>query len=134
MKDYFTNLSEYILDAFGAERQVTVDIVMHEFELDVDMAIPMGLIVNELLTNSLKYAFPNGQRGNIVVCLKDMGNILQLDVTDNGVGMALKTEVQGSGFGTRLIELLTKQLDGKMILNTHKGTSVSFQFQLHKAA
>ena len=134
MKDYFANLSEYILDAFGAERQVTVDIVMHEFELDVDMAIPMGLIVNELLTNSLKYAFPNGQRGNIVVCLKDMGNILQLDVTDNGVGMALKTEVQGSGFGTRLIELLTKQLDGKMILNTHKGTSVSFQFQLHKAA
>lgn len=134
MKDYFTNLSDYIRDAFGAEKQITVDIVMHEFQLDVDMAIPIGLIVNELLTNSLKYAFPNGQQGNIEIRLKHVGGMLHLDVIDNGVGMAIKNEVQGSGFGTRLIELLTKQLDGKMTLNTHKGTSVSFQFQLHKAA
>ncbi len=134
MKDYFKNLSVYIIDAFGAEEQITVDIAMHKLELNVDMAIPIGLIVNELFTNSFKYAFPNGQQGNIQISLKDMGSILQLDVTDNGVGMAMNNEVQGSGFGTRLIKLLTKQLDGKMILNTQKGTSVSFQFQLHKAA
>jgi len=57
-----------------------------------------------------------------------------LDVIDDGVGMAFKNEEPGSGFGTQLIGLLTKQLDGKIVLNTHKGTSVSIQFQSKKAA
>lgn len=134
MKDYFRNLSEYIVDAFGAKEQITVDVVMKKFELDVDMAIPIGLIVNELLTNSLKYAFPDKQKGTIRISLLEKGSILQLDVVDNGIGMGMTDEVKGTGFGSQLIELLTKQLDGKMVLNTKEGTSVSIQFQLSKAA
>ena len=134
MKDYFKNLSEYIVDAFGANEQIVVDIAMKKFELDVDMAIPIGLIVNELLTNSLKYAFPDGQKGTIRISLNETGSILRLDVVDDGIGMSKFGEVQGTGFGTQLIELLTKQLDGKMVLNTNRGTSVSIQFQLPKAA
>jgi len=134
MKDYFNNLSEYIVDAFGVDEQVTVDVAMDKFELDVDMAIPIGLIVNELLTNSLKYAFPDKQKGTIRLSLMEKGNILQLDVVDDGIGMNGTDEVQGTGFGSQLIQLLTKQLDGKMVLNTKQGTSVSIQFQLSKAA
>ena len=134
MKDYFKNLSEYIVNAFGADEQIVVDIAMKKFELDVDMAIPIGLIVNELLTNSLKYAFPNGRKGEIKISLKKVDDILQLDVMDNGVGRISGSDPQGTGFGTQLIELLTKQLDGKMVLNTNRGTSVSIQFQLPKAA
>jgi len=134
MKDYFINLSEYIVNSFGAEEQIEVDVSMKKFELDVDMAIPIGLIVNELLTNSLKYAFPDKRKGAIRISLTEKGNILQLDVVDNGVGMSNSNEVQGSGFGSQLIQLLTKQLDGKMVLNTNKGTAVSIQFQLSKAA
>lgn len=134
MKSYFVNLGDYIIDAFGLEAQVDVDVVMEELELDVDMAIPIGLIVNELLTNSLKYAFPKGRKGEIKIGLRKVDDILQLDVMDNGVGKISGIDSQGTGFGTQLIELLTKQLDGKMILNTNRGTSVSIQFQLHKAA
>ncbi len=134
MKDYFENLSEYIVDAYGEQSNVTVNVTMKEFELDVDLAIPIGLIVNELITNSLKHAFPDGRTGKIQIGLKEIDTMLQLDVIDDGVGHKLHNKSNDTGFGTRLIELLTKQLDGKMVLNANKGTSVSIQFQMNKAA
>ncbi len=134
MKDYFENLSDYIVDAFDAGDNVIVDIVMDELELNVDMAIPIGLIVNELLTNSLKYAFPERREGKIKISLKKQEGILHLEVSDDGIGKPVHLEGKGTGFGTRLVELLTKQLDGKMVLKTDSGTTVSIQFQLHKAA
>ncbi|SDE78664.1 Two-component sensor histidine kinase, contains HisKA and HATPase domains [Pricia antarctica] len=134
MKDYFQNLADYIVDAYGMENRISIAIAMDACEVDVDMAIPIGLIVNELLTNSLKYAFPNKRKGKVSIRLKKSASRLQLEVIDDGVGMVLKNEGQPSGFGIQLIELLTKQLDGKMVLNTHQGTSVSIQFQSKKAA
>ena len=133
MKDYFINLTDYIIDSYGKNSQVTVDIVMDELELDVDMAIPIGLIVNELITNSLKYAFPEERKGNIHLALKLKGDLLVLEVNDNGIGMQSEKPV-GTGFGTHLVDLLVKQLDGKMILVTNHGTSVSIEFQNIKAA
>lgn len=134
MKDYFANLAEYIVDAYGLSGQITVDVPMDKLELDVDIAIPIGLIVNELLTNSLKYAFPDNRKGVIQIALEAHGTKLQLDVVDDGIGMGEFKEAAGSGFGTQLIQLLTAQLDGKMVLNTKKGTAVSIQFQQNKAA
>jgi tetratricopeptide (TPR) repeat protein len=63
MKDYFLNLSECILDSFGAAKRVTIECSMEKIDIDIDTAVPLGLIVNELLTNTLKYAFPHGQDG-----------------------------------------------------------------------
>jgi two-component sensor histidine kinase len=134
MKDYFKELADYVIHSFGAEKQVTVDINMNPLELDVDMAIPIGLIVNELLTNSLKYAFPDQRPGKIRLSLKETHKVLQLDVIDDGVGTLEGEHAKGTGFGSHLVDLLTQQLDGKMILNTQKGRAVSIQFQLHKAA
>ncbi len=134
MKDYFKNLSEYIVDAYGMEKQISIVIAMDACEIDVDMAIPIGLIVNELLTNALKYAFPDKRKGSVQISLKKVEGKLQLDVIDDGVGIMINNEVSDTGFGTQLIALLTKQLDGKIILITHQGTSVSIQFQSKKAA
>ncbi len=134
MKDYFRELAEYVIHSFGVEQRIIVDIRMNPLELDVDMAIPIGLIVNELLTNSLKYAFPNQKPGEIRISLIETDRVLQLDVIDNGVGKLEGEHVKGTGFGSHLVDLLTLQLDGKMMLNTNKGRSVSIQFQLHKAA
>lgn len=134
MKDYFTNLTDYIIDAFGAIDRIKADVVMNCIELNVDLAIPIGLIVNELVTNSLKYAFPGDKRGALQISLMEIEDTLRLDVIDDGVGSDFKNEAQGTGFGTQLVALLTKQLDGKMVLKTNHGTAVSIQFQLSKAA
>jgi len=132
MKDYFLNLSESILDSFGAEERVEIDLVMDKLNVDIDTAVPLGLIVNELLTNTLKYAFPHGARGKVSIKLeKRKDNILHLEVADNGIGKSGITH--GTGFGSQLISLLTTQLNGKMKEEIKNGTRVFFDFKLKVA-
>lgn len=135
MKDYFLNLSDGILDSFNVENKVKIECAMEQLELDVDTAVPIGLIVNELLTNAIKYAFPNSETGKISIELEQKTNdILHLKVTDNGIGKVSGVAPKGTGFGSQLIQLLTQQLNGTMQENGEKGTSVSFQFKHQKAA
>ncbi len=134
MKAYFRELANYVVNVFDARNRIEVFFEMNALELDVDTAIPIGLIVNELVTNSLKYAFPNKQKGIIKIGLKKEGSQLYLKVSDNGIGKKEKEEYIGTGFGTKLIQLLTRQLEGKMNLDIENGTMVSFEFQHIKAA
>ncbi len=134
MKDYFENLASYIVAVFGAEDQVKVLLEMEPVTLDVDTAVPIGLIVNELLTNALKYAFPYKKEGTIRIGLKREDTQLRLWVADDGIGKSEMRKTRGTGFGTQLIALLIQQLDGKMELLIDKGTIVNFEFQYHKAA
>lgn len=133
MKDYFLNLSESILDSFGVEKRIKIELAMEKLNVDIDTAVPLGLIVNELLTNTLKYAFPKGQNGNVCIKLEKQTNgILHLEVSDNGIGKSGLT--LGTGFGSQLISLLTRQLSGKMREEIKNGTSVFFDFKIYKAA
>jgi two-component sensor histidine kinase len=135
MKDYFINLSEGILDTFNQEDQVKIECAMDQLELDVDTAVPIGLIVNELLTNALKYAFPENKKGNIQISLlKDRPDVLTLKVVDNGIGKTQGIAPKGTGFGSQLIKLLTLQLNGEMLEENTNGTSVLFHFKLKPAA
>lgn len=135
MKDYFLNLSEGILDTFNAEDKVKIECAMDNLNLDVDTAVPIGLIVNELLTNALKYAFPENEKGEISISLeKYEGNHLKLKVSDNGVGKQKDIAPKGTGFGSQLVHLLTQQLNGKMTETTEKGTYIEFDFLIETAA
>lgn len=134
MKNYFENLGGFIIDSFNMTDRVLLVCEMERMELNVDRAIPIGLIVNEIITNSLKYAFPNGRQGVIGISMREENSILHLSITDNGVGFSENPQVKGTGFGTQLIELLTRQLDGKMKLNKQLGTAIVFEFQLENAA
>ena len=132
MKDYFLNLSESILDSFGAEQRIDLKLAMENLDLDIDTAVPLGLIVNELLTNTIKYAFPKGEKGTITIKLhKQDNNILRLEVADNGVGKSGIT--QGTGFGGQLVSLLTQQLNGTMTEENQNGTTLIFDFKMKAA-
>ena len=133
MKDYFENLGTYIIHTFGKEGKVKLVCDMAPLELDVDHAVPIGLIVNELITNALKYAYPDNRKGLVEVSLRQSGNQLHLKVADDGIGKDI-TNMRGTGFGTQLIALLTAQLDGKMQLSVEQGTAVSFEFIVPQAA
>ncbi|MCF8272570.1 MAG: tetratricopeptide repeat protein [Flavobacteriaceae bacterium] len=135
MKDYFLNLGEGILDTFNADDKVKIECAMDHLELDVDTAVPIGLIVNELLTNALKYAFPDDSKGNISISLsKSNSETLTLNVSDNGIGKIKGLAPKGTGFGSQLVQLLTQQLNGEMKEDNQNGTSVSFHFKLNSAA
>lgn len=132
MKDYFINLSEGILDSFGDAERVTIECMMDQIEVDIDTAVPLGLIVNELLTNTLKYAFPDGRKGHVKINLvRPTEDVLHLEVSDNGVGKVGITK--GTGFGTQLVSMLTRQLRGSMLEKVENGTTIHFQFDLMKA-
>ena len=135
MKDYFINLSEGILDTFNAEDKVKIECAMDQLDLDVDTAVPIGLIVNELLTNALKYAFPKQKSGIINISLeKDTHQNLKLLVRDNGVGKTDGLAPKGTGFGSQLVRLLTQQLNGTMIERNEEGTHIEFDFLIRKSA
>lgn len=133
MKDYFINLSESILDSFGTGKRVVIECAMEQLNIDIDTAVPLGLIVNELLTNTLKYAFPEGREGKVSIkLLQPKNGILQLEVSDNGIGKSGVTK--GTGFGGQLISLLTLQLNGTMREEVVNGTKFYFEFKTGKAA
>ena len=131
MKDYFNNLGAHVLDSFGMEEQVNLTCEMQALELDVDTAIPLGLIVNELLTNALKYAFPDNRKGEVKLALeqKDKEHLC-LEVSDNGIGQNMNEKIGETGFGMRLVNLLCQQLQGKMNRMMKDGTSISFEFKI----
>ena len=131
MKTYLCNLGSHVLDSFGMEEQVKISYDMENMELDVDTAIPLGLIVNELLTNTMKYAFPNNRKGEVKLALTQPSEKkLQLDVSDNGVGQQVNGEIKGTGFGMQLVDLLCRQLQGKMKQTGEHGTAIRFDFTM----
>lgn len=130
MKNYFENLCINILDSYNESDRIQVTIEMPELEFDVDTAVPLGLIVNELLTNSLKYAFPKGEKGNIELSLKNLNeDNFQLKISDNGVGKPANEKAKGTGFGTQLVDLLTRQIDGSLIQDVSNGTMILINFK-----
>ena len=134
MKDYFIDLGNHILDSHGANNQVSLVYEMENIELDVDTAIPLALIVNELLTNAFKYAFPNKTKGTIIVGLRKINdNEYELKVADNGVGSKEVKLKNSTGFGTQLVSLLVQQLEGKIDRQTNNGTAIIINFKAEKA-
>jgi two-component sensor histidine kinase len=103
---------------------------MKEVDLDIDTAVPLGLIVNELFTNSLKYAFPVGTKGIIKLSLESLENgDFKLKVSDNGIGKTLNASPKGTGFGAQLVDLLTRQIDGKLVQEVHNRTMIYINFR-----
>lgn len=131
MRDYFVNLSENIRNSFDAKGKIKIDCDMPELVLDVDTAISVGLITNELLTNAFKYAFKGEKGGTIKVNLTRKGpknGNLELRISDDGIGKIINEKSKGTGFGTMLISLLTKQLNGTISYEIKNGTKVSLVF------
>jgi len=132
MRDYFETIGKAIIKSFGEKaKEVELHVDMPEIELDVDTAIPIGLITNELITNSLKYAFTNTPDGKISISMKkDEDNLIQLSIADNGHNNNPGISEGGTGFGTMLINLLTTQLRGKLDQRTDHGTTIVIEFPL----
>jgi two-component sensor histidine kinase len=133
MKEYLEQFGQNMLDSFGIENnRVTITYDLKPMMLDVDTAIPLGLIINELVTNSLKYAFPENRSGVINIALwEDNSQHLCLKVTDNGVGQASAADLKNStSFGASLIQMLSKKLKGKTeILKQEQGYGTLIVFE-----
>ncbi len=124
MGDYLQVLCKSLTASMGSEK-AAVEVRCDEVELPVERAIPIGLIVNELVTNAFKHAFVDRQRGTIGVSLR-RGQAYRLAVEDNGKGCS---KAEATGLGTQLVELLVRQLNGSMErIDAAPGCRIQIQF------
>ena len=114
--------------------KVKLNVETKDVSFDLENAIPCGLIINELVSNSLKHAFPNQEEGNISIALQSVNEYdLELTVSDDGVGIPEDLDIeQTDTMGLHLVKVIAEQqLEGKMELNRTKGTQ--FHFLLKRA-
>lgn len=129
IQDYFNGLVTSILNSYQkSEKDIQVTIQAKDIVMDVESVIPIGLIVNELLTNSLKHAFENEttQQPEVKIILKANANNYELSVKDNGVGIDKETNnATKETFGQRLINLFMQKLKATISINSNNGTEVT---------
>jgi two-component sensor histidine kinase len=98
-------------------------------EIDPDRAVAIGIIVNELVMNAVKYAYPDGA-GPIHVVLSAQGDDLQLAISDDGVGLNVKLDPRSTGMGQRIVNAMASKLDAAVERDaSHSGTRIVLRFR-----
>jgi two-component sensor histidine kinase len=128
---YIQSLANYLCRSYGVNTNVIqLKTNLHDVLLGVDTAIPCGLILNELVSNSLKHAFPDGREGEIHIELRSEGNgKFTLMVSDNGVGLLKDLDFRNTeSLGLQLVNTLVNQLEGTIELDRRGGTTFKITF------
>jgi PAS domain S-box-containing protein len=130
MKDYVQTLTRELIRAYRVFGRIEITAKVDNTSLGIDKAIPCGLILNELITNSIKYAFPEGSPGRIDVSLKTLKDSThEIKVHDNGVGLSKYIDFENlESLGLHLVKVLTEQLDGSVEISGGKGTTFIIHF------
>jgi PAS domain S-box-containing protein len=129
VSDYIPALVDEIIAGFPERPIVTVEKRVEDFELPADQLQPLGIILNEILTNSMKYAFIGRDAGSISVSAERKDGHVLLAVEDNGVGMPTSASLESpAGFGLMLMKNLARQLGGTIRLEKATGTRTVLEF------
>jgi PAS domain S-box-containing protein len=126
---YFEELISIILRIFSHNKeQITININVDSIKVPVNFAVNLGLITNELITNALKYAFPDGRKGNVDLSLSrgDTGE-LRLEIRDNGIGIQ-NDSGRSNSLGLQIVYSLVDQNKGKILQNSSSGTYYLINF------
>ena len=129
IKEFVTDISESLMQAYGYDNNNFVLNLKIENELmDVDKAIPLSLIINELVTNAFKYAYADTAKPTLNINLTKVQNDMQLFIADNGKGMDMEAWQNNEGYGKELVKTFTKQLDGEITVRIDNGTMFKITF------
>jgi two-component sensor histidine kinase len=131
MGEYISTMARDLFDTYStSEGQVNLEMDVEESMVDVNAAIPLGLILNEIITNSLKYAFPEGKKGTITVIFRHKVDEFLLEIRDDGVGLPEDFDVEKSdSLGMQLITSLSQQLGAEVEIKRGMGTCFRIIFQ-----
>ncbi|MEA3487040.1 MAG: histidine kinase dimerization/phosphoacceptor domain -containing protein, partial [Thermodesulfobacteriota bacterium] len=134
--DYMEDLSARLFQVHRVDSNaVGFSSHIKDVSFNIETAIPLGLIINEIISNAIKHAFPEGRKGNIAVELTQNTKAEEytLTVTDDGIGFPEGTDYRNTEtFGLQLVEMLTEQLNGTIKLDRSKGTSFKIVFKERK--
>ena len=130
MDEYLDRLTRHLQLAYGSGEGIQVSADAEGIVLNVSTSIPCGLILNELITNAFKHAFPKGGGGEIHILLRKVDDeYFDLSVSDNGIGLPEGYDRNKNGsLGLTLVRLLTEQLEGSLSISTENGTRCNIRF------
>jgi two-component sensor histidine kinase len=129
--NYIRTIAEELFRMYVTDQSVIkLNLNVEEVMVDINTAIPLGLIVNELVSNSMKHAFLNGRSGKINIEFKLDAPDYFLVVSDNGIGFSKDKDYKNSDtLGLRIVNSLTEQIEGKIKLDKTNGTKFTIQFR-----
>jgi PAS domain S-box-containing protein len=127
---YINDMIYRHMGGHGVTAQVRVEKEMDRVELEIDTAIPCGLIANELVSNCFRHAFPDDRKGVVHIGLRKTSPFsFDLSVCDNGIGLPTGFDIEETqSFGFRLVQSLIKQLNGSMVVNGSRGAAFHISF------
>ena len=130
MSWYICELVNYLKECFSTNRKIIFSIDTEQVDLDVSQAVPLGLILNEAISNAIKYAFTTKDSGQISISLKNLeSDTYQLIIADNGVGLPKEFQsIERESLGMDMMIGLTDQLDGTFNLESISGLSITITF------
>jgi len=132
--NYLQNLLGNLVASYRINEEVVLVTELEDVDLILDQAIPCGLLVNELITNALKYAWKQGEKGTITIHLSQKKNIIHLYIFDDGVGLPFNfKDNKPETLGLQLVETLLEQLDGELDVENENGTKYFIKFENSKS-
>ncbi|TVR85430.1 MAG: PAS domain S-box protein [Spirochaetaceae bacterium] len=131
VKDYVESLVASIVAVFAERRNISIETRLADFALSSQRLIPVGIIINELLTNTFKYAFTGRKDGKVVIQLDKNETHATLSIEDDGVGLDDGgTADTSTGFGLSIVQMLVEQLNGAYSVEINGGTKSVVEFEL----
>lgn len=128
--EYAENLAKDLVQTYDLGRKIDLICSFDEVFLNLNQAIPCGLIINELISNALKYAFKGEGKGTISLSVKELESSLMLSVKDDGVGIPEEIDyLNTDSLGLQLVNTLVKQIEGELELDNTGGTNFIIRFQ-----
>jgi len=130
-ESYIREISESLVASMALDNRAGLQLAIEPMSINIDVAVPLGLVINEIVTNSVKHAFPGGRQGEIYIRLeKNSTGEIVLTVGDDGVGLPAEIDVmESSSFGMQIISsLVTMQLSAKLRVDRRNGTRYSIVF------
>lgn len=136
MKEYVEKLATSLIASYDLVDRISLISEVQDISLDVDTAVPVGLILNELITNALKYAWPVGSAGELVVNLRETEGALHLELRDNGIGYDADAtrSPESTGFGLGMVKSFATKLRAEWSIRKEGGTVVTMIIKNFKLA
>jgi two-component sensor histidine kinase len=125
---YLNEFVRYLYQSFGSPSNINIKLDVAALDLPVTQAVPVGLIINEALTNALKYAFPDHTNGIIRINIQQFGNRVKLVIADNGIGLPEGYQLIENTLGMGLMNGLAGEMDGEINITCKKGTTITVWF------
>ncbi|MCF7868223.1 MAG: hypothetical protein K9N09_05935 [Candidatus Cloacimonetes bacterium] len=130
-KDYLSSLIDEVVGVFSQKDKIKIEKDIHDFKISAKLVFPLGIIINELITNVMKYAFPEQQTNVLKFQAEEISGKVRIIIQDNGVGLPEDFNLQKStGFGLQLVNLLVEQLQAELNIENGNGTKFIIEFNL----